>query len=332
MSENQNETVQTEESAPATIEPGRELRAAREAKGLSLDAVAAELRLTVTLLRALEEGDKEQLPPQTFVNGYIRSYCRLVGLDADKLLGVSVAQPEEVALVSSGSTTRQVSSNSMPVRLVTWGVALGLVALLVVWWLARTPDEVAPEEDEAAAEQLESVAPGDAVTLSLPPTTADDGATAQGEAGNSDAVEGSEGDVMTEGGAAVNESADEPSAATIPLPEFTLVPEGAAAGQALNPPLTNDMAYAGLVIRLKTDSWLEVTDADGRRLAHGLFKGERQVSVTGVAPFSVLLGYAHGAELYLNGEPFDITAHISSGRDVARFAAGAAGDNRQPGS
>ncbi len=61
---------------------GAHLRRERERQGLSLHDVAEKLRLRATQLQALEEGDYESLPGQTFVTGFIRSYASTLRLDA----------------------------------------------------------------------------------------------------------------------------------------------------------------------------------------------------------------------------------------------------------
>jgi len=61
---------------------GAHLRRERERQGLSLHDVAEKLRLRAKQLQALEEGDYESLPGQTFVTGFIRSYASTLRLDA----------------------------------------------------------------------------------------------------------------------------------------------------------------------------------------------------------------------------------------------------------
>ncbi|WP_025900038.1 helix-turn-helix domain-containing protein [Sneathiella glossodoripedis] len=61
---------------------GAHLRKERERQNLSLHDVAERLRLRAKQLQALEEGDYDSLPGQTFVVGFIRSYATTLGLDA----------------------------------------------------------------------------------------------------------------------------------------------------------------------------------------------------------------------------------------------------------
>lgn len=66
--------------------PGRVLQAERLRRQLALDAVARQLRLSVSQVEALEGDDYEKLPGTTFVRGFIRNYARVLDLDADPLL------------------------------------------------------------------------------------------------------------------------------------------------------------------------------------------------------------------------------------------------------
>jgi cytoskeleton protein RodZ len=66
-------------------ELGAALRAEREKRGLSVDDVAARLKIGVRQLRALEEGDTAGLPHPAYAKGFIRSYAAYVGLAAEEV-------------------------------------------------------------------------------------------------------------------------------------------------------------------------------------------------------------------------------------------------------
>ena len=60
---------------------GARLRAAREARALTLEAVAAELRIRVIILSAMEREDHAALPERVYLLGLLRTYARFLGLD-----------------------------------------------------------------------------------------------------------------------------------------------------------------------------------------------------------------------------------------------------------
>ena len=59
---------------------GTVLREARERRQVSLARVASQTKVSVSSLRLLESGKLADLPHETFVRGFIRSYARSVGV------------------------------------------------------------------------------------------------------------------------------------------------------------------------------------------------------------------------------------------------------------
>lgn len=75
-------------STPDALPPGRQLSRAREAQQLSITDVADILRFSERQIATLEADDYGALPGATFVRGFIRSYAKLVRLDAAQLLAL----------------------------------------------------------------------------------------------------------------------------------------------------------------------------------------------------------------------------------------------------
>src|SRR4051812_29044135 len=67
---------------------GSVLREARERRSFSLADVARETKLSRSSLELLEAGQIDDLPPEVFVRGFIRSYARSVGLREAEPLGL----------------------------------------------------------------------------------------------------------------------------------------------------------------------------------------------------------------------------------------------------
>ena len=59
---------------------GTVLRKARERRQVSLADVARQTKVSITALQLLEAGKFADLPHETFVRGFIRSYARTVGI------------------------------------------------------------------------------------------------------------------------------------------------------------------------------------------------------------------------------------------------------------
>jgi len=76
---------QDEESTSSAEEIGRQLREAREERGLDLLAVHDRLSRPITQLEALERGDLASLPDQALALSTLRRYAAFIGLDGDAL-------------------------------------------------------------------------------------------------------------------------------------------------------------------------------------------------------------------------------------------------------
>lgn len=62
------------------------LKRSREGKNVSIEQVAYATRISLKMLRALEEDDHTALPASTFVRGYLQAYAKYVRLDTQDLL------------------------------------------------------------------------------------------------------------------------------------------------------------------------------------------------------------------------------------------------------
>ena len=65
---------------------GEALRAAREARGLTLDDAAADTRIRATHLASIEREDFDALDSDVYTRGFIRNYAKAVGLDPTPLV------------------------------------------------------------------------------------------------------------------------------------------------------------------------------------------------------------------------------------------------------
>jgi cytoskeleton protein RodZ len=70
-----------ETEATEFVSAGQQLKAARDAKGLSLEDIASETRIPLRHLESLEASDWERLPAPTYTLGFAKSYASAVGLD-----------------------------------------------------------------------------------------------------------------------------------------------------------------------------------------------------------------------------------------------------------
>jgi cytoskeleton protein RodZ len=74
---------------------GAQFKDAREAQGLSLQAIADKTKISVTVLEAVERNDFSRLPGGIFGRSFIRAYAIELGLDADSAVAGFVEKLEE---------------------------------------------------------------------------------------------------------------------------------------------------------------------------------------------------------------------------------------------
>ncbi len=267
---------------------GEQLRAAREQRGLSVAAIADGLRLKAGQIEALECDEHGSFPAAIFVTGYIRAYARLLDIDPEPLLK-DVRAPEAAPAqplrspVVVGRTRLRQGVQPLMALLVLLLAVAFVLAAVVLWLRGGNALPPAPAWRE------------DAAAIDVP-------GTPQEAPGDFDAAALAETRALIE--------AEEAEALGTPLP--------AAAAQD-----AGDAADDVLVLRFSGRSWVEVSDADGRRLVVRMGEAGEMLTLQGRAPFDIVLGNAPNVALEYNGSPY--TNLPVSRQNVANFRLG--GDN-----
>lgn len=141
--------------------PGRELGAARERAGISLEEMAATLHLPVEQVRAVESDDYERLPPPAYVRGYLRAYAREVGMDADQVVAdydaVCGEAGEPELVVHAGVPDPAAGRRPLLALLIVIAVVL---AGALAWWLQQSTDAPVMASGNGEAESVPSGAGG----------------------------------------------------------------------------------------------------------------------------------------------------------------------------
>lgn len=65
---------------------GELLKAERENKGLSLHEIGMSLKINPKILKAIEDGNQNDLPAKTFLRGFVKSYAQYLRLDVKQAL------------------------------------------------------------------------------------------------------------------------------------------------------------------------------------------------------------------------------------------------------
>jgi cytoskeleton protein RodZ len=138
--------------------PGSALRRARERAGLSVDAVAARLRMLHTAISDLESDRYERLRGDTYVRGYLRNYARLLEVNAEPLVARFDEQRRAERALQASREQRQQPRRPSAGRIGSLALMLGLGALPVfgkrdIGDSTAYPDHSAATSDGAAHSQ-----------------------------------------------------------------------------------------------------------------------------------------------------------------------------------
>lgn len=146
---------------------GARLRAARNQRGLQIETVAEQLHLDTAIIRAIESEDKTTLPAPIFVQGYVRSYARLVGLPEEELVQQYIAQCNEPPPLAAIGTDSRVPLVRLPSARLVRNAILILLGGILLWLAYPLLERFIENRSGIVEEQL----PG---RLELPPAYEDE--------------------------------------------------------------------------------------------------------------------------------------------------------------
>ncbi len=314
---------------PGALTLGEQLAQARRANGLSLEGVAQQLKFSPRQIDALEGGRYDELPGWTMVRGMVRSYARLVFLDAGPLLDTlneSLAAPDAnriVARYREPVPFSDASKRSNVVYVVFTIAALFAAALVLVQWREDRPAPARMTFVPAAqAPQVSSVPTTVASTSTSVITRPVDGVAADSSAAPA-ATDSARGVVAAADAVGSAEAQDEPDSG----PDTALAdagtgttaiaatdPADSAAPPRVAPPASSKHSVA---LHFLQDAWVEVRDGDGKVLVSKLNTAGSDVRVEGEGPLSFVIGNAQYVRLTYDDRGVDLAPYIKVA--VARF-------------
>jgi cytoskeleton protein RodZ len=287
-----------EPASSAVQRVGEALRDARVARGLSLEDMAASLRIPRAHLAAIEEGRVGDLPAPVYALGFVRVYARALGLDEEEAVrrwreassGAAAARraPE---LVFPGPAAERRPPGGAPV--LAGAAALVVVAgALLGWWLWSGED--------GGRSGAEAVPPPPAQQAAAPGA----GGTAPGPAGAPAGVRPPD----------------------VPPPTGAIAPPPPPAGGPAQPPAAAPAAGTArppgdgrILLRARdVDVWIQVREraADGPVVADRVLRPGEGWAVPARDGLVLSTGNAAALEVVVDGEP--VPAGLGPGPAVRR--------------
>lgn len=291
---------------------GSRLRAAREARGYTVEACGQALRLPSRLLRQLEAGDYSGIDYQVYLAGYLGKYGRHVGVDEEAIQAeVARLTPRQPELVVTGGVSHSRYLLERYVTAATYVVLTAVIVVPMVWLgvrgtLDRDMPRLAPLDATPVAQQD---APAPAASPAVAATSATTVASTPAPPAPETRVDEQQPVLAS---MAIFPPLDH-AATRVPLAATAAAPESAPMGAGL----AQGQGAHSLSLNLPSASWVEVTSADGSRLEYGILPAGTQKSYRSDGSLDVRIGNASGAQVAIDGEPVQLDSFRRA--NVARF-------------
>ncbi|HDY93158.1 MAG TPA: DUF4115 domain-containing protein [Pseudoalteromonas sp.] len=271
------ENTQTQSEQPTV---GQILKNHREQANVSIATIAAPLKLSELQIKRLENDEFTLLGPITFVKGYIKNYCRELKVDSTPILAMMPAPPEPTKPANMQSFSRRTEKEANDSRLMFFSyliLAIVIGSSALWFWQNATPiEEQTSNINVANSKMSERQAAQPSISEQQQQAEIDDESLLESQSTSSETSTSAE--TVTE---------------TAPI----------ASNNA-----SQEDASSTIVMNFNGESWVEIYDGEGEKIAFGVKKAGYIMTVSGTPPFSVVLGKHDAVDITLNGEPVDVSA------------------------
>lgn len=307
---------------------GATLRAAREAAGMSVAALAGRLRLHPKQVEALERSDLAALPSLIYVRGFVRGSARELKIDPAPLL----ADLDRRAGVVPGALPPPGGSASPLARFGDGSRAI-MVAVVVILVIAGIVGALIPRHRGAATARVDAPPGPAAPSLAEPaeaPPAAEPAAATGAPPAPSDSERRTPAVPPVVKPAAKAEPTPAPArhapappvAGSAPAAQAEVAPAAPNPEIAPVPAAPADPAVAqaapDLVLRVHAISWVEVVQSNGTTLLAQICPAGSVQEIRGRAPFRIVIGNAPAVDAQFRGVAVDVN-RFANVNGVARF-------------
>lgn len=282
---------------------GSLLAAARKKQNKSVEEIAAELNLSVTQIKTIELDQNEGLPEPTYVRGYIRSYARLLGLDAEQVLE-SYLNPnwqkgsslDEMPKRLSNADEMGAKNFFTLSKVIMVLLVLSIVAFL---WFSGLFTSLLSSFDNSGVKSNEQ---NSQVEQSLLSTSTASTENTTPLVANAIPVNS----VTSAGNSTGNNN--QPSSENIA--EQQTPDSGALSNTDENQAASLEpQAAHNLVLNFIETCWVDIRDSNDKRLAYKSYYVGDELVVSDDVVLNVFLGNADGVKAIYNGESFDMSSY-----------------------
>ena len=291
-------------------ENNNNLRTLREAKGLTIESVASQLKLTTEVIKKLESSDFENLGAYTYIRGYLNHYARLLGVDSQQYIDLIPKSKLVVPLIntkSNNSTTIKLKRQSKNFLNYAIGTFVVVAVSFSGYYLLK--NYISPVNNN-----IEIVNPADlnmipidqSIDLNKQSSDEKDNDTFHYSSIIPTGVSAKD-DVIT-----LDSEVDQRSEAEVVQSSQDSIPESEIDLDEIKLP----EALYNIVIDASETSWVKVESTDGNKLHNDLLK-PGSISLSSDKPLHFRIGNETKVKVTINGEDINISNFAS--KDIADF-------------
>jgi cytoskeleton protein RodZ len=311
-----------QQSVAQGVSAGDLLRAAREAQGLHIAALAVSLKVPVKKLEALEADRHDLLPDAVFARALASSMCRALKVDATEILA-RLPQTNKPRLTNTeqsintpfrmpadGPSPSILTSLSKPAALGVLALLLGALVLIFLPDLSKTTSDVA----NAAMSGLKS---SPVIGASNGQSAGADGTSSGTALGAGTPVFSTADGTTTAADAAQAGVPGVGSSASVASSILKMSSPSLVISTNLSTTTAADMADGLVVFKAKAESWVEVVDSRGQVTLRRTLQAGESAGAYGTTPLRVTVGRADQTQVLVRGKPYEDEARVRD--NVLRF-------------
>ncbi len=289
-----NELLQTKEF-------GAPLKKAREKLNLSASEVAESLLINVDIINAIDNSQAQDLPSLTFTQGYLRNYARLVDIPVDDILNdyMQMSPDSKQPFTPHSVIPVQKTSNDALLKSISLSFIL-LFFVALIFWMLNTDfkmDDAPGNQAQAVSSQVDELSTESELASKI---------SQQKKLTSSVSYISGETYKTTDEVIQPVKVEQQPNDTQPELTEQKDV-------------ISTDKKVDQLLLSALGPSWCEVKDATGKRLYYNMLKSGDEITLSGVAPFTLSLGNAPKVRVEINNTIVDFESLININTHTAKL-------------